>query len=170
MKGKWAAGIPPRHITWVLPERLAVSERPGGRTISHRKVRRQDEIIWLKENGFTVVISLLDSPQNLAAYQELDVPYAHHPIPTTGEQGQALINLYKDLAERQRAQETVLIHHDELGDRMIGVIAGYLIWTRRLDGAPAATSVVERLFGHQLGPEGRALAATADTLPRVPIS
>ena len=74
MKGKWAAGIPPRHITWVLPERLAVSERPGGRTISHRKVRRQEEIIWLKENGFTVVISLLDSPQNLAAYQELDVP------------------------------------------------------------------------------------------------
>ena len=46
VKGKWAAGIPPRHLTWVLPERLAASERPGGQSSSHRKVRRSEEIIW----------------------------------------------------------------------------------------------------------------------------
>ena len=26
MRGKWAAGIPPRHLTWVLPDRLAWAE------------------------------------------------------------------------------------------------------------------------------------------------
>ena len=29
MKGKWAAGIPPRNFTWVIKDRLAMSERPG---------------------------------------------------------------------------------------------------------------------------------------------
>ena len=48
MKGKWAAGIPPRHLTWVLPEVLAVSERPGGQATTHRRVRRQEEVIWLR--------------------------------------------------------------------------------------------------------------------------
>jgi hypothetical protein len=165
MRGKWAAGIPPRHLTWVLPDRLASAERPGGRSLTHRKVRRQEEIIWLRENNFTVVVSIMDSPQNLAAYQEFNMPFSHHPIPTTGDVSEALIGLYEELAERQRAHETVLLHQDDLGDLLIGVVAGYLIWTGRLSGAPEATSVVERLFGHQLGPEGRELAATAETLP-----
>ena len=30
VKGKWAAGIPPRNFTWIIKDRLAVSERPGG--------------------------------------------------------------------------------------------------------------------------------------------
>ncbi len=29
VKGKWAAGIPPRNFTWVIKDRLAMSERPG---------------------------------------------------------------------------------------------------------------------------------------------
>ena len=29
MKGKWAAGIPPRNFTWVMKDHLAISERPG---------------------------------------------------------------------------------------------------------------------------------------------
>ena len=48
---------------------------------------------------------------------------------------------------------------------VIGVIAGYLMWAGRLNGAPEATSVVERLFGRQLGPEGRALVASAERIP-----
>ena len=30
MKGKWAQGITPRNFVWVLKDRLAVCERPGG--------------------------------------------------------------------------------------------------------------------------------------------
>ena len=165
MKGKWAAGIPPRHLTWVLPERLAVSERPGGRTMTHRKVRRQEEIIWLRENQFTVVVSILESPMNLAAYDEFNMPHCHEPVPTTGDQSVALVALYSDLAVRLREKQTVLLHADELGDHVIGVIAGYLMWAGRLNGAPEATSVVERLFGRQLGPEGRALVASAERIP-----
>jgi len=164
MKGKWAAGIPPRHLTWVLPERLAASERPGGQSASHRKVRRQEEIIWLRENGFDVVISLLAAPQNLAAYAELGVAWSHHPVPLVGDQRAALISLFDEIADRQRLGEVVLVHDDELGDRTIGIVAGYLAYTGRLPDAPSAMSVVERLFGRPLGPEGRELTVAASEL------
>jgi hypothetical protein len=84
VKGKWAAGIPPRNFTWVIKDRLAVSERPGGFAPNHRRVRRQEEIIWLRVQGFTRVVSLLPSPHNLAAYDDEELAWAHYPLsPTT---------------------------------------------------------------------------------------
>ena len=59
MRGKWAQGIVPRGFTWIVKGRIAVSERPGGCGEGHRRVRRQEEIIWLRENGFEVVVSLM---------------------------------------------------------------------------------------------------------------
>jgi hypothetical protein len=132
--------------------------------VSHRKVRRQEEIIWLRENGFGVVISLLAAPQNLAAYSELGVRWSHHPVPTIGDQRAALTALFEELAALQRDGEVVLIHDDELGDRTIGIVAGYLTWAGRLPDAPSAMSVVERLFGRPLGPEGRELTVAASEL------
>ena len=38
MKGKWAAGIPPRNFTWIVKDQMAVSERPGGFAPHHRRV------------------------------------------------------------------------------------------------------------------------------------
>ena len=85
MKGKWAAGIPPRNFTWVIKDHLAVSERPGGFSVNHRRVRRQEEIIWLRVQGFGRVISLLPSPHNLAAYDEEGLAWAHYPLERTGD-------------------------------------------------------------------------------------
>ena len=53
MKGKWAQGIKPRNFAWIIRDRLAICERPGGYGANHRRVRRQEEIIWLREQGFT---------------------------------------------------------------------------------------------------------------------
>ncbi len=51
MKGKWARGITPRFFAWIIKGHLAVSERPGGYARNHRKVRRQEEILWLRGEG-----------------------------------------------------------------------------------------------------------------------
>ena len=59
---------------------LAVCERPGGYGANHRRVRRQEEIIWIREQGFTCVISLIPSPHNLHNYEELGVAYRHLPF------------------------------------------------------------------------------------------
>ena len=73
MKGKWAQGIQPRNFAWVIKDKLAVCERPGGYGANHRRVRRQEEIIWIREQGFTCVVSLIPSPHNLHNYDELGV-------------------------------------------------------------------------------------------------
>ena len=45
LRGKWALGIQPRNFTWIIKDRLAICERPGGYGVNHRRVRRQEEII-----------------------------------------------------------------------------------------------------------------------------
>ena len=161
MKGKWAAGIPPRNFTWVIKDLLAMSERPGGFAPNHRKVRRQEEIIWLQVQGFTRVISLLPSSHNLQAYEEKSMASVHFPLPSSGDTRVMLGDLYRELHRRLTGGERVLIHQEELGDRVTGVVAGYLLWSDRLQSGPQAITVLEHMTGHPMGPSGRELVAFA---------
>ncbi len=161
MKGKWAAGIPPRNFTWVIKDRLAMSERPGGFAPNHRKVRRQEEIIWLQMQGFTRVVSLLPSSHNLQAYEEKSLASVHFPLPPSGDARAILSDIFRDLHQRLAAGERILIHQEELGDRVAGVVAGYLLWSDRLTSGPQAITVLEHMTGHPMGPSGRELVALA---------
>jgi hypothetical protein len=164
MRGKWAAGISPRNFTWVVQDQLAVSERPGGFAPNHRRVRRQEEIIWLRVQGFTRVVSLLPSSHNLAAYDEGELASSHFPFGPGGDQREVLADIYRSLDEWLQAGERILVHQEELGDRVMGVVAGYLMWSDRLPGGAQAIVAVEQLVGRQMGPEGRDVAAQAVTL------
>jgi hypothetical protein len=168
VKGKWAAGIPPRNFTWVIKDRLAISERPGGFAPNHRKVRRQEEIIWLQVQGFTRVVSLLPSSHNLKAYEEKSLASVHYPLPSSGDVRGILGEIVRDIHDRLSATERVLVHQEELGDRVSGVIAGYLLWSCRLPTGPQAVTVVEHLTGHPMGPSGRELVAVAGQLAPIP--
>jgi hypothetical protein len=166
--GKWAAGIPPRNFTWVIKDRLAISERPGGFAPNHRKVRRQEEIIWLQVQGFTRVVSLLPSSHNLQAYEEKSLASVHYPLPGSGDVRSILAEIVRDIHSRLSDGERVLVHQEELGDRVSGVIAGYLLWSSRLPSGPQAVTVVEHLTGHPMGPSGRELVALAEQLAPMP--
>jgi hypothetical protein len=164
VKGKWAAGIPPRNFTWVIKDRLAMSERPGGFAPNHRKVRRQEEIIWLQVQGFTRVVSLLPSSHNLQAYEEKEMASMHFPLPAAGDARGILGDVYREMHERLTGGERVLVHQEELGDRVTGVVAGYLLWSGRLPSGPQAITVLEHMTGHPMGPSGRELVAFAGEL------
>jgi hypothetical protein len=174
VKGKWAAGIPPRNFTWVIKDRLAMSERPGGFAPNHRRVRRQEEIIWLQMQGFTRVVSLLPSTHNLQAYEERALPCEHVPLPSMGDVRGVLAEIFRDLHVRLAAGERLLVHQDELGDRVSGTLAGYLLWSGRIPTGPQAITVLEHLTGHPMGPAGRELVAFAAALgpvePREPVA
>jgi len=165
MRGKWAQGIPPKHFTWVLKGQLAISERPGGFTVNHRRVRRQEEIIWLSEQGFTKVISLLGTPHNLAAYEERHLEASAYALPNAGDPAPTLEACYRDLDASLKSGRRVLLHHDELGDRVLGATAGYLLWSSKVNSGPQAVAVIEHLSGRPLGPRGRELVAATLTLP-----
>ena len=167
VKGKWAQGIQPRNFAWILKDRLAVCERPGGYGANHRRVRRQEEIIWIREQGFTCVVTLIPSPHNLHNYDELGVPWRHVPFGPHEEPITVLQTVFPELADMLAAPGgKVLVHQDELSDRVAGLMAGFLLWSEAVPLAPQATSVVERLLSRQMGPLGRDLVALAATVPK----
>jgi hypothetical protein len=127
-------------------------------------VRRQEEIIWLQVQGFTRVVSLLPSSHNLRAYEEKSMASVHFPLPTSGDARAALADLYRDLHGRLISGERILVHQEELGDRITGVVAGYLLWSDRLQSGPQAITVLEHMTGHPMGPSGRELVAFAGQL------
>ncbi len=159
MKGKWAAGIAPRNLTWIMDGRLAASERPGGHSATHRKVRRQEEIIWLRENGFTLVISMFPGDSNIGAYSELGVRSVNLVLPKEGAHDAALLSIFDEIDRHLREGGKVLLHDDDLSDRTMAVIGGFLIHTGKMPELPIAVTVVERLFSRQLGTDGRAMMA-----------
>jgi hypothetical protein len=164
VKGKWAKGITPRFFAWVIKGKLAVSERPGGYARNHRKVRRHEEILWLRGEGFTRIVSLLPSPHNLHAYDELSVAWSHVPFGPHDDATVVLAELYPALRQWLAAGERILVHQEEMGDRLMGVVAGYLRWSGMLANGPQAIAVVERILGRQMGPAGRELVALAPQL------
>ncbi|HUB69445.1 MAG TPA: hypothetical protein VL984_03405 [Acidimicrobiales bacterium] len=166
MRGKWAAGIKPRFFTWVIKDQLAVCERPGGYARNHRKVRRREEILWIKCQSFTRVVSLLASPHNLHAYDEEKVPWSHMPFAANDDPASVLPDLYEQLRAWLRDGERVMLHQEEVGDRLLGVIAGYLNWSGLIADGAQSVAIVERLFGRQMGPQGRELVAMVPDFPR----
>jgi hypothetical protein len=127
-------------------------------------VRRQEEIIWLQVQGFTRVISLLPTSHNLQAYEERSMASVHYPLPASGDARAVLAELYRDLHGRLTNGERVLVHQEELGDRVTGVLAGYLLWSDRLPSGPQAITVLEHMTGHPMGPSGRELVSFASEL------
>jgi hypothetical protein len=165
VKGKWAQGIEPRNFRWVMKDALAVCERPGGYGSNHRRVRRQEEIIWVREQGFTPVVSIIPSPANLHNYDELGVTWLHRPFGNHDDAALYLQAFFPELRDLLGAGHKVLVHAEELGDRISGIIAGYLVWAGLLPNGPKAISLTESLLQRQLGPLGRELVTVSLGLP-----
>ncbi len=158
----------PRNFAWLIKDQLAVCERPGGYGQNHRKVRRQEEIIWVREQEFTCVISLIPAPHNLHNYDELSLPYRHWPF-AADDPTAFLATIYPELKELLTSGAKLMLHGEELGDRICGAMAGYLLWDGLIDTGPYAIQVIEQITTRQLGPVGRELVATAGALkPRNP--
>ena len=110
MRGKWSSGLEPRSFTWVFRDLLAVSERPGGNTGVHRKVRRDEELLWLHQHGFTRVISVLPSSQNLEGYAERGLSLSHYVLRGGPQQREVLEACYQDLSRCLTTKTVVLLH------------------------------------------------------------
>jgi hypothetical protein len=125
-------------------------------------VRRQEEIIWVREQGFSPVISIVASPANLHNYDELGVVWQHRPFGNHDDPVAYLAAFYPELRDLlARPEAKVLIHGEELGDRLSGIIAGYLVWSGLVPSGPKAISLTERLLARQLGPPARELVTIA---------
>jgi hypothetical protein len=160
-KGKWAQGIPPRGFQWIIEDQLAICERPGGYGTNHRRVRRQEEVIWIRENDFSFVVSLIPSDHNLHSYDELGMPWRHWPFSPSLDLEVALPQIYGEMQTLLADQRRLLLHMEEVGDRIIGLMAGYLRWTGLVPETSDAIMVMERIIGRQMGPPGRRIVTAS---------
>ena len=156
-------GLEPRGFVWVISDRLAVSERIGGHGFQHRRVRRQEEITWIKHAGITAVLSLLPGPQNLASYEEDEL--ATYAVPLSGDFDEDAVEaVFAAIREVLADPEAVLlVHRDTVDDVVAGVLAGYLVYSRLIDDPIVATSIIQEIVGRPLAPEGRRLIPGART-------
>ncbi|MDK1018168.1 MAG: hypothetical protein QGD89_02020 [Actinomycetota bacterium] len=154
---KKSTGLEPRSFCWVIKDRLAVAERIGGYGFQHRRVRREEEIIWLKEHGVNTVMSLLGSNQNLFAYTGAGLSFSSFEVPEdiTPEDAVAVFNVLADALAPEDA--IVLVHRDTIDDTLCGLLAGYLMHAELVDDPIVATDVIQRILGRAIGPEGRRL-------------
>ena len=161
VKSKWARGITPRNFSWVIKEKLAVCERPGGYGQNHRRVRRQEEIIWIREQGFTKVISLVSSPANLHNYDELGVQWIHRPFTAVDDSLEFERSFFPELRGLLAGDGKVLVHQEELGDRISGLMGGYLLWAGLLDTGP------QTMTGGRIKRAGNLAAKSLSPVPAV---
>ena len=159
IRGRWAQGIEPRHFRWVLKDQVAVCERPGGYGFEHRKVRRLEEIIWLREQGFHFVVSLIGSKHNLHNYEELGLPYHHVPFAGLSDGPLGLTRVMAAIRDHVRAGHKIVVHREELGETITGMVGAYLLWMGLVPDGPRAIMVTERLFERELTSNGRELVA-----------
>lgn len=160
LRGKWAEGIEPRHFQWIVKDSLAICERPGGYGAQHRPVRRMEEIIWILRREFDLVISLIPAPHNLHNYAEYDLPALHRSIGDGDVPSERLALIYEELHGMLESGKRILIHREELGERICGFIAGYLLWSGLVPTSPKAIQVVEQMTERQLGPAGRGIVTS----------
>lgn len=151
-------GLKPRNFTWIIKGKLAASERPGGAGRSHRRVRRDEELIWISESEITHVLSLLSSSHNLKAYGEFGIVHTNIEVSSIDELPEFKNEIYALIDQaRDTPGEVLLIHMDDFADPLSGLLAGYLLHAELVEDAPVAIALMEKIVMRPIGPEGRSL-------------
>jgi hypothetical protein len=101
------------------------------------------------------MISILPLPLNQEAYEEHHFASATYPIMNDNDEHDVVRASFIDLRESMNRGDVILLHGDEVSDRLLGLVAGYLLWTGRVASDAIAIASVERLFRRSIAIEGR---------------
>ncbi|MBA3262808.1 MAG: hypothetical protein H0T69_10150 [Thermoleophilaceae bacterium] len=145
----------PRRIWWARPRKLCALERPGGGGRTHRADRRRAEIEYLRGRGVRLVVSIMWSRHNLAAYEAAGLDWHHVPVRSTEDGAQALEELLPLLRHELKPAGAVALHGDSYTDFVAAVCAAHLHEARGADPAEALASAARA--GLTVTPEACAL-------------
>jgi hypothetical protein len=133
---------PPR-IWWARPRKLCALERPGGGGRSHRGERRAAEIEYLRSRGVRLVVSVMRTRHNLAAYEAAGLDWHHVPVQSAEEGADQLEELLPLLEGELGRRGAVAIHGDRHTDFVAAVCVAHLHSARGTDPV-AALAAAER--------------------------
>ena len=118
--------VEPRRIWWARPRKLCALERPGGGGRSHRPERRAAEIDYLKDRGVRLVVSVMRTRHNLAAYEAAGLEWRHVPVAAPGDGPAALEELLALLRRELRKRGAVAVHGDRRTEFVSALCAAHL--------------------------------------------
>ncbi|MDC0077317.1 hypothetical protein OAJ33_03695 [Acidimicrobiaceae bacterium] len=151
------AGLKPNDFHWIIEGKLAVSECIGGGGLTPRKIRREEEIQWLKSQGINAIFSLLDTDFNLQNYQEVGFRTYHYPL-SEEVPAESLDIIFEAIKEALLDKERkLLIHREYLDEEVPGILAGYLIYSKLLDDPILSRTILEKILEKPLSPKAIAL-------------
>ncbi len=123
--------------------------------MQHRRVRRDEELSWLRDNGFNTLLSVLDETFNVTAYEESAMRVLHVPVKGELEDHQAAQVLEGVVRCLEHDSSVTLLHSDNVTDGILGVLGGYLLRSQLLDDPIIAIATIQEIMGRPLGPTGR---------------
>ena len=89
--------------------------------------------------------------------------YRHRPF--TGEDLALWLKaFYTELHALLDAGVKVIVHNEEVGDRIIGIMGGYIRWSGLVEDSSQAIMITERIAERQLDPFAREVILMAHTL------
>ncbi|MEA2362884.1 MAG: hypothetical protein QOD71_2029 [Thermoleophilaceae bacterium] len=127
----------PRRIWWARPRKLCALERPGGGGRNHRADRRAAEVEYLRGRGVRMVVSVMRTRHNLAAYEAAGLDWHHVPVRKPEDGAQALEELLPLLRYELESAGAVALHGDSYTDFVAAVCAAHLHEVRGADPAEA---------------------------------
>jgi hypothetical protein len=145
----------PTRIWWARPRKLCALERPGGGGRSHRADRRAAEIAYLQTFGVRLVVSVMGTRHNLAAYDEAGLDWHHVPVARTEDGAEALEELLGLLRRETRSRGAVAVHGNRYTDFAAALCAAHLHEER--GGDPALALDRAAASGLTVTPEACAL-------------
>ncbi len=145
----------PKRIWWARPRKLVALERPGGGGRTHRPDRREAETEYLRTSGVRLVVSVMRTRHNLAAYDAAGLEWHHAPV-AAPEDGPAVLEALLPLLRRElRRRGAVAVHGDLRTGFPAALCAAHLHEARGTDPADALAAAAAA--GLDVGPEACAL-------------
>ena len=96
----------------------------------------------------------------LSGYDEVGLAYVHVPLGPHDELAPRLSSIYAALTKLlDDPAERLYLHNEEFGDRVLGVLAGYLLHAGLVEHGPHAVSVIEKLTSRSIDASGREIVA-----------
>ena len=103
----------PRAYAWVVPERVAVAERPGGCGRAHRREARVEELEWWRDHGVVAIVSGMRTRHCLDDYAARGFEVRWHPLKDPEQARDAVVALAREVRDLLETHDgAVLVHCD----------------------------------------------------------
>ena len=103
----------PRAYAWIVPERVAVAERPGGCGRAHRREARIAELEWWRDHEVVAIVSGMRTRHCLDDYAARGFEVRWHPLRDPEQAREAAVALAREVRDLLEShQGAVLVHCD----------------------------------------------------------